>query len=445
MSSRRIVVSGAALVLFLLATISIAAASFPLTTTAPAQERSAVQRGGTVTLQFQNASVKDVLKHVGALAGVQIAVADGYREGPVSVSLENVTVERALDVIAEASGNTYRMLADGSVLVMARGSQLANIPQATQAPLRDAGPGGPRPQEVELKKAIAAAPTSSITLYYELAKIQENRGAKAEAEATYLAGRQAFPQHYGIVGQLVAFYTRNNQFDKGVALLEEVAAADPSNATGHTLLATYYEEKVRKDQQLSPTERATYMQAGIAAADRALTFNPDYIDAMVYKNILLRHQAKYETDAARRAGLIAEADALRDRAMELNKTRGAMIARPAGVPPPPPPPPPTMGGVPPPPGAPIRVGGNIKPPAKVRDARPIYPEDAMRARVQGVVILETTIDASGLVMDAKVLRSIPMLDQAAIDAVMQWEFVPTQLNGAPVPVIMTVTVNFTLQ
>jgi protein TonB len=296
-----------------------------------------------------------------------------------------------------------------------------------------------------LKKAIAAAPASSITLYYELAKIQESRGAKADAEATYLAGRQAFPEHHGIVGQLVAFYSRNNQFDKGIAILEEIAAADPSNATGHHILATYYEEKVRKDLQLSQTERATYIQAGIAAEDRALTYNPDYMDALVYKNILLRHQARYETDPARQAQLIAEADILRNRAMELNKSRATTRAVGAAIAPPPPPPPPRMGEVPLPPGAPVRVGGNIRPPAKVRDVRPIYPEDAMRARVQGVVILETTIDASGLVMDAKVLRSIPMLDQAAVDAVMQWEFTPTLLNGAPVPVIMTVTVNFTLQ
>jgi hypothetical protein len=51
----------------------------------------------------------------------------------------------------------------------------------------------------------------------------------------------------------------------------------------------------------------------------------------------------------------------------------------------------------------------------------------------------------GKVADAKVLRSIPLLDSAALDAVRQWEFTPTLLNGVPVPVIMTVTVNFTLQ
>ncbi len=99
---------------------------------------------------------------------------------------------------------------------------------------------------------------------------------------------------------------------------------------------------------------------------------------------------------------------------------------------------------PPPPAAPVRVGGNIKPPMKTKDIRPVYPPIAQSARVQGVVIIEATIGPNGRVQDARVLRSIPLLDAAALDAVRQWEFTPTLLNGVPVPVIMTVTVQFTL-
>jgi TonB family protein len=93
----------------------------------------------------------------------------------------------------------------------------------------------------------------------------------------------------------------------------------------------------------------------------------------------------------------------------------------------------------------IRVGGNIRTPVKIKDVRPVYPPEAQAARVTGVVILEARIGEDGSVDDARVLRSIPLLDQAAVDAVMQWRFRPTLLNGKPVPVIMTVTVNFTLQ
>ena len=87
----------------------------------------------------------------------------------------------------------------------------------------------------------------------------------------------------------------------------------------------------------------------------------------------------------------------------------------------------------------------IKPPTKIKDVKPVYPPIAQSARVSGVVIIEATIGPDGRVKDAKVLRSIPLLDQAALDAVKQWQFTPTLLNGVPVPVIMTVTVNFTLQ
>ena len=71
--------------------------------------------------------------------------------------------------------------------------------------------------------------------------------------------------------------------------------------------------------------------------------------------------------------------------------------------------------------APVRVGGDIKPPTKTKDVKPAYPPIAQSARVQGVVIIEATIGPNGAVQEAKVLRSIPLLDAAALDAVKQWE------------------------
>jgi protein TonB len=105
-----------------------------------------------------------------------------------------------------------------------------------------------------------------------------------------------------------------------------------------------------------------------------------------------------------------------------------------------------VGGLPdaPPPVQAVRVGGQIKEPKKLKDVKPTYPDIAKQARVQGIVILECTISPQGKVTDVKVLRGIPLLDAAAIDAVKQWVYTPTLLNGVPVPVIMTVTVNFRL-
>lgn len=103
----------------------------------------------------------------------------------------------------------------------------------------------------------------------------------------------------------------------------------------------------------------------------------------------------------------------------------------------PPPPPPA-------PKAPVRVGNGIRPPQKIHDVAPRYPALARDAHDQGVVILEAVIGEDGSVENVRVLRSKPLLDAAAVEAVRQWRFTPTLLNGQPVPVVMTVTVSFTL-
>ena len=97
------------------------------------------------------------------------------------------------------------------------------------------------------------------------------------------------------------------------------------------------------------------------------------------------------------------------------------------------------------PTAPVVVGGNIKAPIRTKYVPPTYPDIARGVRVQGVVIIEAIIGADGKVEQARVLRSQPLLDEAALSAVREWEYTPTLLNGRPTPVIMTVTVVFKLQ
>jgi len=94
---------------------------------------------------------------------------------------------------------------------------------------------------------------------------------------------------------------------------------------------------------------------------------------------------------------------------------------------------------------PIRVGGEVQPPKKLKDVRPEYPVTARNARVEGTVILEAVIDSRGMVADVRVLKSIPLLDEAAVEAVKQWRYQATMLNGEAVAILMTVTVNFGLE
>jgi protein TonB len=331
---------------------------------------------------------------------------------------------------------------------------LSAVPAAAQDTPRDQPPAFVEAarQEAQLKARIAA---EGLTPQFavDLATHQENRGAAAEAETTLVDARKLFPADRSLISVLARYYTRHGRGPEAIEVLEQLARLEPGDRLAHQTVATFYEEIVRKGQ-LSPDDKRAFILRGIAAADRALALDAEYVEALVYKNILLRHQSTLEPDAARRQRLIVEADGLRTQAIELRERQSA-TALPAGatnaVPPPPPPPPPGPPRLPCEPASslltqpPVRVGGNIKPPSKVRDVPPVYPPLALSARVQGVVILEATIAEDGRVVGACVLRSVPLVDEAAVEAVKQWEFAQTFLNGMAVPVVMTVTVNFVLQ
>jgi periplasmic protein TonB len=92
----------------------------------------------------------------------------------------------------------------------------------------------------------------------------------------------------------------------------------------------------------------------------------------------------------------------------------------------------------------VRPGGDIKPPVRTVYVAPVYPEIARAARVSGIVVLECTIGPSGHVSDVRVLTGHPLLNPAAVEAVRQWRYMATRLNGVPVAVLMTVTVRFTV-
>jgi periplasmic protein TonB len=111
---------------------------------------------------------------------------------------------------------------------------------------------------------------------------------------------------------------------------------------------------------------------------------------------------------------------------------GGMIS--AAAPPPPPPPPPER----------VRVGGNVQSAKLVAQPKPSYPPLARQARIQGTVRLEAVISKDGTIENLTVVSGHPLLIQAALEAVKQWRYQPTLLNGVPVEVVTTVDVNFTL-
>lgn len=98
------------------------------------------------------------------------------------------------------------------------------------------------------------------------------------------------------------------------------------------------------------------------------------------------------------------------------------------------------------PEGPIMVGGDVEAPVRTYDPQPKYTEIARKARIQGIVIVQATIDKGGNVVDAKILKGLPMgLDQEALTTIRKWKFEPATLNGKPVAVYYNLTINFTLQ
>ena len=298
----------------------------------------------------------------------------------------------------------------------------------TQAPPPPPPPPPPAPPQAKpTVGATAASPGAvpaidgSLASYAAVAKRYEDAGDLKSAEKTYLELTKVRPQDPQAFLQLAGYYNRRGDFDKTIAALNKRVQLEPTNPEGPYTVATYYWDKAYRDKTLDAAQKRDFITKGMEQADRAIQMKPDYMEALTYKNLLLRLQASVETDPATQQELIAEADKLRDQAIKIRDEQNKWDALPANA---------------------VRVGGGIAPPSKVKNVAPVYPPDALAARVAGVVIIEAVIGEDGHVRAARVLRSIPMLDPAALEAVKQWEFTPTLLNGAPVPVVMTVTVNF---
>ena len=232
-----------------------------------------------------------------------------------------------------------------------------------------------------------------------------------------------------------------NRFDDSAAALRGAADLDRSAPDAQHMFATIAWQHAARDVT-DPAGRLSFIREGIALEDRALALKPDYAEALTYKNLLLRLQANLTSDPAEQARLIAEADAVRNRAVEIQGQPS--VVRPTVAPE-------SFSGfdetfeqaqarL-----TPIRVGDGINQPIKTRDVRPAYPAKAQADRVQGVVIIAAIVDPSGSVANARIVRSIPALDEAALSAVSRWQFTPTLVNGAPVAVLMTVAVNFAMQ
>lgn len=172
------------------------------------------------------------------------------------------------------------------------------------------------------RKLIDLSPNDPIN-YQALGKLYEDKGQYDEAEALFKKATEIKPDDAGVWVAFAGYLNRQGKFDETMAALEQRTKLEPNNPEAFHSLSPFYQEKVTKDFRLTPAQKKVYVLKGIAADDKALELNPNYVDAMVYKNILLRQQALLEKDPALQKSLIAEADRLRNKAMDMQKKANA--------------------------------------------------------------------------------------------------------------------------
>jgi tetratricopeptide (TPR) repeat protein len=180
----------------------------------------------------------------------------------------------------------------------------------------------PAQAEPLVQEMIKLDPTEPSN-YYVLAKMYEDAGMYDKCEETLLRAKDARPNDPGVYMQLARFYNDLGDFDKTMAAHYDRVKVDPNNPEGYYTIAVFFWDKVNKDFRLKEADKRNYLAKGMEAANKALELNPNYIDALVYKGLILRSQALLEKEPAKQNALIAEANQLRDKAEVLRKKKAA--------------------------------------------------------------------------------------------------------------------------
>jgi len=180
----------------------------------------------------------------------------------------------------------------------------------------------PAKAEPVVQKMIQLDP-GEPTNYFALAKIYEDAGAYEEAEKMLVAAKNAKPNDPDVYMQLAGFYNRQGRFDKTIEAIEERAIKEPNNPEVFYTISVFYWDEAYRDPKLKEAEKKAYVGKGLAAVDHALQIKADYMDALVYKGLLLRLQANLEKDHEKAMQLVKEAEKLSQQANDLRKKKAA--------------------------------------------------------------------------------------------------------------------------
>ena len=169
-----------------------------------------------------------------------------------------------------------------------------------------------------IQKMIQLEP-GEPTNYFRLARLYEDAGVYDEAEAMYQKAKEVKPNDPVVYTTLAAYYNRRGEFEKTIAALEQRAEKEPTNPEAFQTIASYYWDETRNDPKLRDQQKREYILRGLKASDRAIELKPDYVDALVFKGLLLRNQALVEKDPATQKALLNEATKLSEKANELRQ------------------------------------------------------------------------------------------------------------------------------
>jgi TonB family protein len=256
------------------------------------------------------------------------------------------------------------------------------------------------------------------------------------------------------LASIASLFLNQKKWDEAQQWYQKLTVTDPSNADayysmGFIAWSRWYPAygKARdalgmKPQDPGPLQDAgvrtelktaygTVIESGLRALEKALEINPQYADAMAYTNLLIRERAdlrdtqeEYRLDVATADEWVRKALAAKKAEVERRNAIATVNSQTA----------PSR----------IQISGDVVERKRLRDVPPVYPELAKQAGIQGAVRLNIVIDKQGRVSDIKVISGHPLLIPAALDAVKQWEFSPTLLNGQAVEVFTEVSIPFVL-
>lgn len=180
----------------------------------------------------------------------------------------------------------------------------------------------PSQQEPLLRKMIEMDPSDTGNYYY-LANVHEQAGNYEEAEQLLLKAKEVRPNDPSVYTTLAGFYNRQGQFDKTMEALESRAQHEPNNPEAYYMIATFYWEKAYKDFTTPEKDKMTFVKRGLDAVDKALQLKGDYPEALTYKGLLLRVQARLEKDPKVQQALLREATTYSERAAQVRAKQRA--------------------------------------------------------------------------------------------------------------------------